>query len=62
MKLSETIAVLTALKTELGDADPVVAYSSDGGTKSHDLSDIAIVGQFDKETKKLEMAVELKLA
>lgn len=61
MKLSETIAVLSALKTELGDADPDLAYSSDGGTKSHDLSDIGVVGQFNKESKKLDMVVELKL-
>ena len=60
MKLSETIAVLSALKTELGDADPEVAFSDEAKTV-HDVSDIAIQGAFNQQTKKLDMIVDIQL-
>ena len=63
MKLTEHIRILTALKEELGEFDPEVAFTSVAGNGQavHDLADIAVTGAFNIETKKLETLVELKL-
>jgi len=63
MKLSEHIQILSALKSELGEFDPEVAFTSGTGDRQavHDLADIAVTGAFNIETKRLENLVELRL-
>ena len=63
MRLSEHIQVLSALKAELGDIDPEVAFVSgtDDCQTVHDLKGIALNGAFNIESKKIETLLELKL-